>query len=107
MDKVRNREICRKIGAHARPEDVAAGQEMAEQLAQFVNTFNTVRMEACAQAMVHQHRTLQQSMTRMFLRFMELQAQEDDYDLRNQASIRLARKIVKLVEDEQACLPMV
>ena len=107
MDKVMNREICRTMGGRVRPEDVAAGQEMAEQLANFVNTFGSDRTEACARAMVHQHRTLQQSMTRLFVRFMELQAQEDDYDLRNQASIRFARKLVKLMEDEQIGLPMV
>jgi len=88
-------------------EAIREGKEMANQISCFVNSFNTDKINACAEQMTKEHRTLQQNMMRMFIKFVELEAKQDDYDLRNQASIRLSRKIVELIEKESVSLPYV
>ena len=86
---------------------VREGREMAEQLAQFTNSFDNGCQQAFAEGMLRQHRTLQQNVVRMFMSYMDMLAEQDDYDLRNQASIRLAKRIKRLMDDEHVTLPFV
>lgn len=81
-------------------------KEFADTCANFVNSYSTNEKEF-AKEMCRQHRTLQQSFTRLIIGFLKEQAKEDDYDLRNQNSIRLSRKVVELLENEKISLPLV
>ena len=67
--------------------------EIAENITDYVNTFS--RRDEFNVAMSNQHRTLQQSFTRLCLRWLE-HISKDEYrtDLRNQASKEIAQKII-------------
>jgi len=67
--------------------------EIAENITDYVNTFS--RRDEFNVAMSNQHRTLQQSFTRLCLKWLE-HISKDEYrtDLRNQASKEIAQKII-------------
>lgn len=67
--------------------------QIAESITDYVNTFS--RREEFNLAMSSQHRTLQQSFTRLCLKWLE-HISNDEYrtDLRNQASKEIAQKII-------------
>ncbi len=67
--------------------------EIAENITDYVNTFS--RRDEFNIAMSNQHRTLQQSFTRLCLKWLE-HISKDEYrtDLRNQASKEIAQKII-------------
>lgn len=50
------------------------------------------------EAMSREHRTLQQSMTGLMLAWFKHLANETHYDLRNEASVRMARKVMEVVD---------
>lgn len=68
--------------------------QIAENITDYVNTFS--RRDEFNEAMSRQHRTLQQSFTRLCLRWLE-HISKDEYqtDLRNQGSKDIAKKIVE------------
>jgi hypothetical protein len=59
------------------------------------------------EAMSREHRTLQQGFTRLVVAWILDLAHREHYDLRNEASVMLARKIVELVGKGNLCLPLV
>lgn len=67
--------------------------EIAENITDYVNSFS--RRDEFNIAMSNQHRTLQQSFTRLCLKWLE-HISKDEYrtDLRNQASKDIAQKII-------------
>lgn len=67
--------------------------EIAENITDYVNTFS--RRDEFNIAMSNQHRTLQQSFTRLCLKWLE-HISKDEYrtDLRNEASKDIAQKII-------------
>ena len=69
---------------------------IAEQFSDAVNTF-TFDQDAFNKAMSRQHRTLQQSMMRAVLGWIESIADKDEkfFDARNEGSKKLATEIVK------------
>ncbi len=80
------------------------GKEFAEVFGQFVNTMGGGPDRKIAiEAMMRDHRTLQQGMMRFCIEYIEAMA-EQSHDLRNEASVKLAKKIVK-IEDRH--LPMI
>lgn len=67
--------------------------EIAENITDYVNTFS--RRDEFNVAMSNQHRTLQQSFTRLCLKWLEhISKEEYRTDLRNQASKEIAQKII-------------
>jgi hypothetical protein len=67
--------------------------EIAENITDYVNTFS--RRDEFNIAMSNQHRTLQQSFTRLCLKWLEhISKEEYRTDLRNQASKEIAQKII-------------
>lgn len=81
------------------------GKEFAGVCSGFVNAYNA-DIEGFAKAMACEHRTLQQSFTRMIVEYLKLQAQERD-DARNQASIDFSKKVVKMLEKDNIAFPMI
>ena len=81
------------------------GKEFANVCSEFVNNY-TADTEGFAKAMSREHRTLQQSFTRMIVEYLKLQAQERD-DARNQASINFSKKVVKMLEEDNIAFPMI
>lgn len=74
-----------------------SGEEMAMSLLRFINNM-AVDDDAFVKGLVNSHRTLQQSIMRVFIKFVkEIAAKKDGfYDLRNEASVNLAKEIMKL-----------
>lgn len=56
--------------------------------------------------MASQHRTCQQDFTRLCLAWLEHIAQNDRHDLRNEASVQLAKAVVNLPHKVR-CLPRI
>ena len=81
------------------------GTELAKACADYVNSYSCIQ-EEFASAMSRQHRTLQQSFTRMIVAYLCMQAQETD-DLRNRDSIEFSKKVIKLLEDEKIVFPLI
>lgn len=53
-----------------------------------------------AELMIRDHNTYQQSFMRLFVLFVEFQANKDYTDLRNEASVNLAKTLNPLMRDE-------
>jgi hypothetical protein len=85
------------------------GREFAREFADFVNTMGDGREEHAIKKMLREHRTLQQSMMRFCMKFIEGVAAHKCYDPRNVASVMLAREIVTHLEnrDEFGTLPTI
>lgn len=76
-------------------------------LSDYVNRYHD--MKPLVEAMSHEHRTLQQCMTGFMLKwFLHLsELGENWYDLRNEASVKVARKIVSQIEEVKWGLPLI
>lgn len=72
-------------------------QKVAADLMRHING-NGLHPEGLVAALSHEHRTLQQHMTRMCVGWIEYLAKLEpgEYDPRNEASVMLARQIVAL-----------
>lgn len=71
-------------------------EEVIEALADYANVFGSHSPEFI-KAFENQHRTLQQSIIRLFLQTLEYVATEDyETDLRNQASQKVAHQLIYL-----------
>jgi len=68
------------------------GKEFAEAFSRLVNNYSREEQKAAIQEMLRDHRSLQQSMTRFMVMWFKALA-EDKYghDLRNEASVQLAK----------------
>ena len=73
------------------------GEEFAQQISSFVNGSSRSAYEYAAKKMVRDHRTLQQNMMGLFMQFVEQMAQNGT-DMRNEASVELAKAIMALPE---------
>lgn len=73
----------------------ATGAEMARELGHYVNALGADRSDFVEQLTRREHRTLQQSAMGLFLDCIEAWAdkEEHEYDLRNEDTVRLCRKI--------------
>jgi len=82
------------------------GTDAAREFLSFINDFGAEE-EDFAEAVCSDHRTLQQSTMRVFMRCVQKWAkayESKHYDLRNEATCRLSSEIVKI---KDAYLPMV
>jgi len=87
-----------------RNKDVEA---LAEQFSRFVNGHSGSSYQQVAEILLRDHRTLQQSMMRFCMVFIEGMARKEETqtDLRNEASVVMAKRIVEACSD--LTLPLV
>jgi hypothetical protein len=76
-------------------------KELVQEITSYVNTFNDKSQEFCQQ-MSCEHRTLQQSFTKLCLKWLEHCA-SDEYrtDGRNEQSQKIARELLEGFRDKQ------
>lgn len=92
----------RREAERKRDDDVkrTAGEEIAMKIADYINGCKTSKY--FVDGMKNQHRTLQQSFTRVCVDWIEhlalLNGKESDfYDLRNEASVKFAKRLTETV----------
>lgn len=68
-------------------------QELAQKISTFINGASSDDIESLAQEMVYDHRTLQQRTFSLFLCYC-LKMKQNDFDLRNEASRNIAKKLM-------------
>ena len=82
-------------------------KEIAEEMLRLVNSL-AIKEDKIAKEMLNGHRTLQQSFTRLCLFWLYELSQVENYDLRNEASVKIAKKINETVDlYENANLPSI
>jgi len=76
-------------------------KDLVSKLSGLVNPFN-FEHEKFTQAVLNEHRTLQQSIFRLFIKTISQWAklQENHYDLRNEYTVLTSRKIMKELEED-------
>jgi len=80
--------------------------EMAEEMSKFLNTLSSdERTEKFVEAMRRDHRTLQQSFTRLCLAWIADLADREHYDGRNEASVKVAKEIKRAILNEEGHFP--
>ncbi len=91
-------------------DDKKLAAELAEKTARFVNAMaNADRVKFFVEAMHNEHRTLQQSFTGLALAWLKHLSTLNDgqYDLRNKASVEIAKKLVGALDKYDLYLPTV
>lgn len=83
-------------------------KEAAEAVAKFTNSMS-FKGSLFIEAMAREHRTLQQSFTRICLMWLWHLSQlpEGHYDLRNEASVKIAKKLMEGQDKYVSCLPTI
>jgi len=72
-----------------------SAEDVASQISSYVNGFGMSRPQELAEAMGNDHPTLQQGKMRLFVAFVREMAKIEYPDARNEASVELAKKLVK------------
>jgi len=82
-------------------------KDAVEKLTRFVNNFS-VNEDAFVDALMREHRTLQQSTFGLFLRCCKRWSElnENQYDARNEYTVQKSREIMKVVDGFTRC-PMI
>ena len=81
------------------------GKEMASEMTDFVNTFSNEPRKEFIQAMASEHRTLQQSFTRLCLEWIEHCASTDyRTDGRNESSHHICKAMIQAYKEKQETL---
>lgn len=78
----------------------------------FANVMGESRLDEAVTLMLREHRTLQQVMTKLFVKWMEALAEKShkgEYDLRNEASVSLAARFMdaESIPEEYRNLPCI
>ena len=82
-------------------------EELAKSLTHFFNTFGTEeRFKLLSKNLMNEHRTLQQTTMKFFIHQMKEWAETEFYDGRNEATVKLCKKIVEEMKDD-LYLPLV
>lgn len=87
---------------HSNYSKPTSGKEVAEELSDFVNGSLSYREQDFVNEVLSEHRTLQQSMFRLFVHCMDGWAEMHKsgmYDARNEATCVISSKIAKVKED--------
>ena len=71
-----------------------------KQVEKMVNDFG-FQDEELAKSMANDHPTMQQSFMRMVVQFIEKMADKSYYDGRNEASVKLAKKLKPIIEENR------
>jgi hypothetical protein len=84
-------------------------KELAEKVTDFVNGGDRRDVAEFVKEMSYQHRTLQQMFTGICLAWLNhlSKLEEHQYDLRNEASVKTAKKIKAAVPDIEYGLPLI
>jgi hypothetical protein len=78
------------------------GKEMASEMTDFVNTFSNDSKKEFVQAMSNEHRTLQQSFTRLCLEWIEHCASQDyRTDGRNESTHQVCKAMVETFKEKK------
>jgi len=120
----RNNELCEKIQSMLESDNLSEEQKKAfkellteyewatykecndrheffrKQVEKMVNDFG-FQYEELAKSMANDHPTLQQSFMRMVVQFIEKMADKQYYDGRNEASVKLAKKLKPIIEENR------
>lgn len=93
----------------ARREREDEARALARSLTGFANGCCPEEHGAFLDKLRKEHRTLQQGVTRLFVAWLEMLAEtkDDRFDLRNEASVILARKFVERLDEGERHLPLV
>jgi len=101
----------RSVTVRQKDEREKNGKLFAKQFSDFVNSFSNDDIQFVAvDQMTREHRTIQQNMMKFFMKFvdeMAKQADEGRYDLRNEASVKLAQHIRDNTPPEVKALPYI
>lgn len=86
-----------------------SGSEMAQMLDEFCNKADREDIAAFVeQVTMRTHRTLQQAIMRLFIATIEAWATQKNFDGRNEATIKLCKRIIEATGDKyDRCLPRV
>lgn len=77
--------------------DYIEEKELAKDIARAINNFGFGYEEFC-KAMTNEHRTLQQSFTRLCIHWLETCSKLEYYDGRNEASVMLGKIVMDALE---------
>ncbi len=78
-----------------KPYVMTTAEKTVQQMTDYVNNFSVNETEFIV-AMSHEHRTLQQSFTRLVFKWLEYCATDDyRHDLRNEATHRISKEVVE------------
>lgn len=81
-------------------------EQMADEMSKFLNTLSSdERTEKFIEEMRRDHRTLQQSFTRLCLAWIADLAEREHCDARNEASVRVAKEIKRAILNEEGHFP--
>lgn len=83
--------------------------ELADQISKFVNRFGCP-MKDVVERLSRDHRTLQQGVTRFCVLWLEQcdkAYDEHNYDLRNEASVKLGKAFVSRITPQERAMPMI
>lgn len=83
-------------------QDRKDAHELAQQISRYLNTMGNDRLSGLVEELGRDHRTLQQKFTRLCMLWMEHLAGQQHFDMRNEASVMLARKIMELPARDRA-----
>ena len=83
-------------------------QQWARNLTRMFNNFDGKDdNEKKAQAVLMEHRTLQQNLMRFVLSFIKAEAENENTDPRNQATHEVCAKLQEILEKEHTALPFI
>ena len=75
-------------------------QKVAEQVTNLVNNYSCDYKEFAKYLTTRTHRTLQQSVFRLITECITEWAKQENYDLRNEQTVKICKELVKVLEDK-------
>ena len=82
-------------------------KEMQDEMSKFLNTLSSdERTKQFVEEMKKDHRTLQQSFTRLCMAWIADLAEREHYDARNEASVKMAKEIKNHLLNEHGYFPI-
>ena len=84
---------------------MSEAQEAAKVMSNFCNGYYSRQIEEFVEEMSYEHRTLQQSFTKVCFAWIEHLAQSENYDLRNEAAVEACKSI--MANDPNLNLPLI
>lgn len=78
----------------------------AEQIENLMNNM-TFRTAEVAKILAQSHRTLQQKFMRLCVEYIYEQAEKEHSDPRNEATVKYAKKLAKVLKEENAYFPYI
>jgi len=92
-----------------RDQQEKAAKELADKFSRYVNGWSG-EIDDVVTILSSDHRTLQQSVTKFCIKWLEDCAKKDKsgyYDLRNEASVKLGKKFMEVTSDMDRAMPFI